>query len=138
MSAATNALEISLLDHLVGNATYTPGTLYLALATAVADPEAGTFTEVTNTGTAYTRQSLAASNWAGAASGSVTTDTNVSFTTATADYGTVTHIVVVGGSGADTQGGGVPLITQALTSSKTVETGDTFVVNAGNLTVNLT
>jgi len=138
MSSATNVLELKLLDHLVGNATYTPGTLYLALATAVADPEAGTFTEVTNTGTAYARQSLAASNWAGAASGSVTTSANVQFPTATANYGTVTHIVIAGGTGADAQGGGDVLITQALTSSKTVETGDTFVVNTGNLTINLT
>ena len=135
MSAATNYLELKLLDHLVGNATYTPGTLYLALATAVADPEAGTFTEVTDTGTAYTRQSLAPANWDAAASGSVTTGSTVTFTTATANYGTVTHIVITDDSA---QGGGNVLITQALTSSKTVETGDTFVVNTGNLTINLT
>jgi len=135
MSAATNYLELKLLDHLVGNATYTPGTLYLALATAVADPEAGTFTEVTDSGTGYVRQSLASSNWAAAASGSVTTSGNVQFPTATANYGTVTHIAIADDSA---QGGGNVLITQALTSSKTVENGDTFVVNTGNLTVNLT
>jgi len=133
--AATNYLELKLLDHLVGNATYTPGTLYLALATAVADAEAGTFTEVTDTGTAYARQSLASSNWATAASGSVTTSANIQFPTATADYGTVTHIVVTDSA---THEGGNPLIIQALTSSKTVEDGDTFVVNTGNLTINLT
>ena len=135
MSAATNYLELKLLDHLVGNATYTPGTLYLALATAVADPEAGTFTEVTDTGTAYTRQSLAASNWDAAASGSVTTGTNIQFPTATADYGTVTHIAIADDSA---QGGGNILITQALTSQKLVENGDTFVINLNNLTINLT
>jgi hypothetical protein len=135
MSSATNYLELKLLDHLVGNATYTPGTLYLVLCTSVSDPEAGTITEVTDTGTAYARQSLASSNWAAAASGSVTTSANIQFPTATADYGTVTHIAIADDSA---QGGGNVLITQALTSSKIVETGDTFVVNTGNLTINLT
>tara|TARA_R110000803_G_scaffold112223_1_gene180595 strand:+ start:142 stop:549 length:408 start_codon:yes stop_codon:yes gene_type:complete len=135
MSAATNYLELKLLDHLVGNATYTPGTLYCVLCTAVADPEAGTITEVSNTGTGYTRQSLAASNWDAAASGSVTTGTNIQFPTATADYGTVTHIAIADDSA---QGGGNILITQALTSQKLVENGDTFVINLNNLTINLT
>jgi hypothetical protein len=135
MAAATNTLELKILDHLVGNATFTPGTLYLALATAVADIEAGTFTEVTDSGTAYVRQSLAASNWATAASGSVTTSANIQFPTATADYGTVTHIVITDNSA---QGGGDALVIQELTSPKTVENGDTFVVNTGNLTINLT
>lgn len=134
MSSATNYLENAVLDHIVGNATYTPGTLYLALATAVSDAEAGTFTEVSETGTAYARQSLASSNWASAASGSVTTSANVQFPTATANYGTVTHVVITDSA---TYGGGNALIVQALTSSKTVENGDTFVVNTGNLTVNL-
>lgn len=134
MSSATNYLENAVLDHIVGNATYTPGTLYLALATAVSDAEAGTFTEVTDTGTAYARQSLAAANWASASGGSVTTSANVQFPTATANYGTVTHVVITDSA---TYGGGNALIIQALTSSKTVENGDTFVVNTGNLTVNL-
>ncbi len=134
MSSATNYLENAVLDHIVGNATYTPGTLYLALATAVSDAEAGTFTEVSETGTAYARQSLASSNWASAASGSVTTSANIQFPTATANYGDVSHVVITDSA---TYGGGNALIIQALTSTKTVENGDTFVVNTGNLTVNL-
>ena len=135
MASATNFLELKLLDHLVGNIDYDPGTLYLVLCTAVADPELGTVTEVTDTGTAYTRQSLINTKWATAASGSVSTDENIQFATATANYGTVTHIAIADDSA---QGGGNILITQALTSPKTVETGDTFVVNTGNLTINLT
>ena len=132
MSAATNYLELEILDHLFSVGTYTPGTLYLALATAVSDAEAGTFTEVTTVGTAYARQSLSGKFGTAAASGSISNDANIQFPTATADYGTVTHIVVM-----DALTGGNALIVQALTSSKTVENGDTFVVNTGNLTVNL-
>lgn len=140
MSDATNYLENKMLDHLVGNATYTPGTLYLALATAVSDAEAGTFTEVTDTGTAYARQSLAAANWDAAGTttdGTVEINTNIQFATATANYGTVTHAVIVGGTGADTQGGGNPLVIKSLTSSKTIETGDTAVFNSSNLSISL-
>jgi len=135
MASATNFLELKLLDHLVGNIDYDPGTLFLVLCTAVSNSEAGTITEVSNSGTAYTRQSLAASKWAAAASGSCSTDENIQFSTATANYGTVTHIAI---ADASAQGGGNILITQQLTSAKTVETGDTFVVNTGNLTINLT
>ena len=130
MSAATNYLELELLDHLFSVGTYTPGTLYLALATAVSDAEAGSFTEVT--GGSYARQSLSGKFGTAAASGSISNDANIQFPTATDDYGTVTHIVVM-----DALTGGNALIVQALTSSKTVENGDTFVVNTGNLTVNL-
>lgn len=138
MSNATNALENSVLDHIVGNATYTPGTLYIALATAVTDAEAGTFTEVSQTNTDYVRQSAAAANWASASGGSVTTSANIEFPVCgSANYGTVTHVVVVGGTGADTYGGGTPIIIKELTSHKTVESGDTFVINSGNLTVSL-
>ena len=44
--SGTNYIENALLDHLVGNATYTGGVIHAALATAVSDAEAGTFTEV--------------------------------------------------------------------------------------------
>lgn len=136
MSAATNTLELKLLDHFFSNGNtpgaYTPDTLYLALATNATTPdvEAGTFTEVS--GGSYARQSLAAKFGTAAASGSISNDANIQFPTATADYGVVTHIVVM-----DALTGGNALIIQALTSNKTVENGDTFVVNTGNLTVNL-
>jgi len=137
MSDATNYLENKMLDHLVGNATYTPGTLYLALATAVSDAEAGTFTEVSETGTAYARQSLAAANWDAAGTttdGTVEINTNIQFPTATANYGTVTHAVITDSA---TYGGGNALIIKSLTSSKTIETGDTAVFNSSNLSISL-
>ena len=132
--SGTNYIENALLDHLVGNATYTGGVIHCALATAVADPEAGTFTEVSNSGTAYARQQVPASSFASASGGSVTTSANIEFPVATAGYGTVTHIVLTDSA---SYGGGNVILIQALTASKTVDTDDQFVVNSGNLTISL-
>ena len=132
--SGTNYIENALLDHLVGNSTYTGGVLHIALATAVTDAEAGTFTEVSNVGTDYARQSVPASSWASASGGSCTTSANIQFPVATASYGTVTHIVLTDSA---TYGAGNVILIQALTASKTVDTDDQFVVNNGNLTISL-
>lgn len=134
MSSATNYLELELLDHLVGNGSYTPpATLYLALATNATTPdvELGTFTECT--GTDYARKSFTSSDWNTASGGSVTTSANLQFPTAGGDWGTITHVAIM-----DAATSGNALIIQALASSKVVETGDTFTVNAGQLTISMT
>jgi len=133
MSAATNYLELKILDDLVGNTAYTPpATIYVALATDATTPdvEAGTFTECT--GGAYTRQGITGTDWSAAASGSVSTSSNIEWTTATNNWGTITHVVLM-----DAASGGNALIIQALASNKTVETGDTFVINSTNLQISL-
>ena len=136
--SATNFLELKLLDHLVNNAAYTaPNPMFIALATAVSDAEAGSFTEVLATvggsGTGYTRMAAANSSWASASSGSVTTSADIQFPVATAAYGSaVTHIALM-----DASSGGDCLLIQALTASKTVDTDDQFVINSGNLTISL-
>ena len=132
--SGTNYIENALLDHLVGNATLTGGQLHIGLATAVADAEAGTFTEVSETGTAYARQAVPASSWASASGGSCSTGANIQFPVATAGYGQVTHIVLTDSA---TYGGGNVILIQALTSNKVVDTDDQFVVNSGNLTISL-
>lgn len=132
--SATNFLELKLLDHLVNNTAYSaPNPMYIALATAVSDAEAGSFTEVTTSGTAYARQSAANTKWASATGGSVTTNADIQFPVATAAYGSaVTHIALM-----DASTSGNCLMIQALTASKTVDTNDQFVINSGNLTINL-
>jgi len=133
MSAATNFLELKILDDLVGNTPYTPpATIYVALATNATTPdvEAGTFTECT--GSAYVRQGITGTDWATAASGAVSTSTNIEFPTAQGDWGVITHVALM-----DNSSGGNALVIQQLASPKTVETGDTFVINSGNLTLSL-
>jgi hypothetical protein len=140
MSAASNYLENKILDHTLryGTAPYVGATtLYLALfnntsGNAAANLEAGTLTDETSTSeTAYARKAV---TFAAASSGSSASSATVTFDTATANWGTITHIAVMDGA---TAGAGNVLFWGAVTTSKTIETGDTFQVSSGNLTVSL-
>ena len=141
MSASSNYLETRLLDHALGTTTFTkPTTVYVALfnntsGNALANLEAGTLTdEVSTSGTAYARQSVtfaAASSPGGSASSNAT----VTFPTATGSgFGTVSHIAIMDG---DTEGSNNVLFFGALTASKVVDSGDTFTIQSGSLTVTL-
>lgn len=140
MSAASNYLENEVLDHVLGKGTRdftSPANIYLALfvntsGNAATNLEAGTLTdEVSTSGTAYARQAV---TFAAASSGSAATSATVTFPTATANFGTITHVAIMDG---DTEGAGNVLFWGAVTTSKTIETGDTFQVSSGNLTVSL-
>ena len=124
----SNYLETEILDHVFGGSAYTaPSTLYLALHTANPD-EDGSGTEVTTVGTAYARATVAFTT-----SGNTTSNTAaVEYSTATANFGTVSHVAVW-----DASTGGNMLAYAALTSSKTIETGDVFRVPAGDLDITL-
>ena len=123
----TNFLETEILDHVFAGASYTaPGTKYLALFTAIADGEAGSVTELS--GNAYARQSVAFTT-----SGNTTSNNAaVEFPTATANYGTVTHVGVY-----DAQTSGNLMAYATLSSSKTIDTGDVFRVPSGDLDITL-
>ena len=135
MGAASNYLENKVLDHVLTASAYTQPSRYLALFTA--DPgEAGSFTnEVAvgsgGTATAYARQAV---TFAAASSGSSATNATVTFPAATYTFGTITHVAVVDGA---TAGAGNVLFYGAVTTSKTIDAGDTFQVTSGNLTVSL-
>ena len=129
MSAASDYLENKVLDHVLGNTTYTPAaTLYLGLWTADDGLEAGTVTSEVSGGS-YTRQAIA---FSAASSGSASNSATVTFTTATANWGTITHVAVM-----DASTGGNVLFHGSVTTSKTIESGDTFQVSSGNLTISL-
>lgn len=123
----SNFLETEILDHVFGGNAYTaPSTLYLALFTAVTDGEAGTVTEVS--GGAYARQSMAMT-----VTGNTASNTSaVEYPTATANYGTVTHVGVYDASTL-----GNLMAYASLSSSKNIETGDVFRVPAGDLDITL-
>jgi hypothetical protein len=131
MSAASNYLENKILDHVLTATAYTQPSRFIALFTG--NPgEAGSFTnEVSTSGTAYARQAV---TFAAASSGSSATNATVTFPTATANFGTITHVAVVD---SDTEGAGNVLFYGAVTTSKTIETGDTFQISSGNLTISL-
>ena len=129
MSAASDYLELKVLDHVLGNTTYTPATnLYLGLWTQDDGLEAGTVTSEISGGS-YAREVI---TFDAAASGSSANTSTVTFTTATGNWGTITHVAVM-----DAATAGNVLFHGAVTTSKTIETGDTFQVSAGNLTISL-
>ena len=133
MSAASDYLELKVLDHVLkySTAPYTaPTTLYLALFTATTGLETNSpSAEVSTSGTAYARQAV---TFATASAGSSSTNATVTFPAATANFGTITHVAIMDASTA-----GNVLFHGAVTTSKTIETGDTFQVSSGNLTVSL-
>ena len=124
----SNFLETEILDHVFAGAAYTaPTTLYLALFTA-APGETGGGTEVTTSGTAYARETVAFTTTGNTTSNNAA----VEYSTATATFGTVTHVGVF-----DAATAGNLMAYAALSSSKTIETGDVFRVPTGDLDITL-
>lgn len=129
MSAASDFLENAVLDHVLGNVSYTPATtLYIGLWTADNGLEAGTLTSEVSGG-GYARKSV---DFSAAATGSSSNSATVTFDAATANWGTITHVAVM-----DALTGGNVLFHGAVTTAKTIESGDTFQISAGNLTISL-
>lgn len=146
MSDASTYTENRTLDFwLKANSltTTAPATVYLALfvgsadsagqaANTAANLEEGVLTdEVSTSGTAYARQTVA---FGTITDGSVATSGTVTFPTATADFGTVSHVAIMDGA---TAGAGNVIFYGDLTSAKTIENGDTFQITAGSLTITL-
>lgn len=130
MTAFSNYLENKVLDHTLRGASgaYTaPTTVYVGLFTS--DPtDAGSGTEVS--GGSYARQSVTFGT--AASSGSISNTAAVVFATASASWGTITHIGIL-----DNSTGGNLMYHGAVTTSKTISSGDTFSISIGNLTVSL-
>jgi hypothetical protein len=113
-------LENKILDHIFGGGDYArPATLYVALFTS-APSDAGGGTEVT--GGAYARAAVTndSTNWPAAAGGVKGNGTSVTFAQATAPWGNVGWFAVF-----DALTGGNMLYWGALTTSRSVATGDT-------------
>jgi len=129
MSSASDYLEDKVLDHTLGNAAFSqPATLYLGLWTADNGLEAGTLTGEVSGGS-YLREPVTFGN---SASGTAATDATVTFATATANWGTITHVAIM-----DSPTAGNVLYHGTVSSAKLIESADTFQVSAGNLTVSM-
>ena len=127
MSEMSNYLENALINATLRNTSYTsPATVYVALHTA--DPtDAGTGAEVS--GGSYARTSA---TFGAPSDGSSTTTADITFPTATASWGTVTHIGIW-----DASTSGNLLYHTPLDTSKAIDSGDVFKILTGNLTVTL-
>ena len=128
MAAASDYLELKLLDHALGTTPYTaPTDVYVGLHTGSPLDDNSGGNEVS--GNAYVRKVAA---FASAASGSASTNATITFDAATGNWGTITRISLYDASSA-----GNLLFHGAVTTSKTIETGDTFQISTGNLTISL-
>jgi hypothetical protein len=124
----SNTFETTVLTWLLTNSAATrPTAWYIALFTSnPAEDASGT--EVSTSGTAYARQSVSFS-----VSGNTATNTAaIEFPTATASYGTVTHVGVF-----DAASAGNLIAYAALTTSKAIDTGDVMRVPANDLDVTM-
>lgn len=119
--------EGEILDHLFSIGAYTAPSTYVGLSTAdplddasgLAEPSAGAYARVEVT--AWSRSSNEVDN-----------DNDITFPTATASWGTVTH-----GCLFDAASAGNLLLSFALDSSKAVASGDTVKFAAGQFNVTL-
>ena len=127
MAEFSNFLENALINATLRATTYTsPATVYVSLYTT--DPtDADTGTEVS--GGSYARTAVTM----GAPSNGVSTNSaDVTFPTATASWGTVSHIGI-----HDASTSGNLLFHTPLDTSKTIDSGDIFKITTGNLSVTL-
>lgn len=129
MTAKSDFLENRTLDrNLKNNAQFSytsPTTTYAALFTA--DPtEAGSLTNEV-TGGSYARVAI---TWGTIASGSVSNSAIVQFATASASWGTVTHVAIM-----DASTSGNVMYYGALSAAKAVGIGDDVSFAIGTLTV---
>lgn len=127
MAEMSNYLENALINGTIRGSSYTaPTDVYVALYTS--DPtDADTGTEVS--GGSYARQIV---TFAAPSNGASVSNADVTFPQATASWGTIGWIGL-----RDAVSGGNLLYHTALDASKTIDTGDVFKINSGNLSVTL-
>ena len=127
MAEMSNYLENALINVTLRNTTFTAvATPYVALFTS--DPtDANTGTEVS--GGSYARTSV---TFGSPSNGVTTNSADVTFPTATASWGTVSHIGLY-----DASTSGNLLFHTPLDTSKTIDKDDIFKITSGNLSVTL-
>lgn len=120
----TDYAENKLLDHLLGTASYTMPTTYVALYT-VAPTDSSAGTEVT--GGSYARQAV---SFASSSGGATSNTANIDFTGMPA-----CTVVAIGITDASSSGN--ILVYGTLAVNKTLDAGDTLRVATGDLDISL-
>ncbi len=133
----TNALELSLLDHVFGGSAYSkPATLYVGLSTTTPADDGTNVTEPSGNGYARVAVTNDSTSWDGAVGvGGLGTKKNkvaFEFPKATGSWGTVTYFFI---STAST--GGTILAYGSLTTPQAVATDNILKFPIGDLTITL-
>ena len=131
MAALSNYLENALVNHVLRNTAFTtPGTtIYVGLIKFYESSklEAGTLTQEAS-GSAYARVQVTA--WDAPSNGATQNTSDVSFPTASANWGMISGVIV-----SDHATAGNVLLHGSLTSARDVQNGDVFKFNAGDLDI---
>lgn len=128
MSDLSTYMEDQIVNFMRNVAITGEAAAYVALFTADDGLEAGTITSEVSGGS-YARQLAGLS----ASSDGVSANAaDIEFPTATASWGTVTHVALM-----DAESGGNVIMHSALDASKAVGNGDTFKILAGELDVTI-
>lgn len=130
MGSFSDYWENEVLDHLFSKGSYTPPTIYVGLSTADPGDNGAGLSEPSGNG--YARTPTAAGDWNAAAAGLLDNATIITFDAATGDWGTLTHFALF-----DAAVSGNMLAHGALTQAKTIGSGDTARIPAGDLHVTL-
>jgi hypothetical protein len=126
--SASDYLESKILDHIFSEATFTAPTWYIGLSTADPGEDGSGVAEPADAN--YARQALGGTT---RTSSTVVNDSDITFPTAGAGWGTITHFALF-----DSASGGNMLASAALTESKTINAGDSAKFSASALQVTLT
>jgi hypothetical protein len=134
MAALSDYLENKIIDHVLRGTSYTaPSNVYVGLMTATPN-DTGGGTEVS--GGSYARVAVATGtgtwNATGGTDGTTENTSTITFPTPSAGWGTVTHFAVYDASTA-----GNLLFYAALTTSKTINSGDAVSFAAGALSLQI-
>ncbi len=125
MPSMSDFLENKVIDHLLRNQAYTPPTtVYVALYTTMPNKETGA-SGVEVTGGSYARQAVTLSAGSGGSSAN----------TAALSYSNMPAATVLGVGLFDALTGGNMLMSDVLTTNKTVAAGDTLSFATSSLTV---
>ena len=125
MSAMSDYLESAILNHVLRNTSFTsPSVVYIGLSTASMNDDASG-TELSGSG--YARQTIA---FNAPSSGACTNSADVDFPVATGTWGSITHYSIW-----DAASSGNMLAHGALTTSKTVTSGDILRIGSGQVTI---
>lgn len=139
MAEFSNYLEEQILTHLLRTGTWTkPSVVAIALCNASIDDtmDGTSIPEIASTG-AYARVALNPddTNWSDPSTGTQGESDNslaITFTTASADWGAVTHVALVDST---VYAEGNVFGYTALDATKQIDNGDTFEFNIGDLNV---
>ena len=118
------------MDHIFGKGSYTSPTIYAGLSTA--DPTDTGSGLAEPSGNGYARVQTSACDWNAASNGTLDNSSDITFTQATGNWGTITHFALF-----DAATAGNMLAHGALNQPKSISESDTARFEAGDLNISL-